>query len=306
MGFLSGIIGGKKTKAPASGFYSMPGEYQSAYTGVLNNIKSGLPNINADMFTPMEQTAGETQAYDAINQGFTPDQNQLNSDIQMQMNPWDTSVLDTINRQAGGEYSILKQALGEAGQFGSNRQNLGANDIDLSRLQQIGTFKQGQYNNAIQNALSVLPGLRANDASMQLGAGDAQRGLDSQTKMAPLNALTAQSSLVGSVPTQFGEFGSPQTTVKTGGGLGELLNAAQTAGRIYTAFSDIRMKKDIKFIGVENGHNIYEFRYLDQPEKYIGVMAHEVEKTHNDAVTEIDGYKAVDYAKIGVEMRRVA
>jgi len=70
--------------------------------------------------------------------------------------------------------------------------------------------------------------------------------------------------------------------------------------------SDIRLKEDIKFIGQENGHNIYEFKYINQDGKYIGVMAHEIEKTNPDAVVEIDGYKAVDYSKIGVNFREVA
>lgn len=82
--------------------------------------------------------------------------------------------------------------------------------------------------------------------------------------------------------------------------------SAAGSAAIGALFSDIRLKDDIKYIGKENGHNVYEFRYIDKPEKYIGVMAHEVEKTNPDAVVEVDGYKAVNYSKIGVEFRGVA
>ena len=72
-------------------------------------------------------------------------------------------------------------------------------------------------------------------------------------------------------------------------------------------WSDIRLKEDIKFIGVENGHNMWEFRYIGKPQKYIGVMSYEVMKTNPDAVHLADnGFYCVDYSKLGVEFREVA
>lgn len=208
MGFLSALTGGSESSSGAqsnSGFGLLPQQIQGAYnsygTAVGNQINN--PNLT-NMFTPLGQTAGETQAYNAINQGFTPNQQGLNADIAMQTNPFDSSVIDTINRQAGGDYSILKQSLDQAGQFGSNRQNLGANDIDLSRLQQIGTFKQNQFNTALQNALTTLPGLRQQDAQAQLGAGANQRNLAMQTSTAPITALQQIGAALGILPTNGG------------------------------------------------------------------------------------------------------
>lgn len=71
--------------------------------------------------------------------------------------------------------------------------------------------------------------------------------------------------------------------------------------------SDERLKENIKPIGEENGHNIYEFNYKDDPEKikFIGVMAQEVQKKNPDAVVKKDdGFLAVNYDKIGVNFRR--
>jgi len=73
-------------------------------------------------------------------------------------------------------------------------------------------------------------------------------------------------------------------------------------------FSDIRMKENIKSVGIlPNGLNIYEFDY--KPEfkdiaghgKHIGVMAQEVEKVISYAVIQADnGYKMVNYSMLGI------
>lgn len=92
---------------------------------------------------------------------------------------------------------------------------------------------------------------------------------------------------------------------------GNLLGAAGAAGGFGNLFSlaasDIRLKENITPLGSENGHNIYEFSYIGSPNRYVGVMAHEVEKTMPDAIVSMDnGFKAVNYKKIGVGFRRVA
>ncbi len=175
MSFFSGLTsllgggssGGSTSSSTGGGFSQLPPQIRGAYTDYATQIQGLLKGGNlTNMYTPLQQTPGETKAYGAINQGFAPTQQSLNSDIAMQQNPYDQYVIDEINRQAGGDYSVLKQALNEAGQFGSNRQNLGANDIDLSRLNQIGTFKQNNYNTALNNALTTLPGLTRNIPSL--------------------------------------------------------------------------------------------------------------------------------------------
>ena len=68
--------------------------------------------------------------------------------------------------------------------------------------------------------------------------------------------------------------------------------------------SDIRSKENIVYLGKKDEYNVYEFEY--KPEfrnrwghgKHIGVIAQEVEQIKPDAVTEIDGYKAVDYGRL--------
>ena len=70
--------------------------------------------------------------------------------------------------------------------------------------------------------------------------------------------------------------------------------------------SDERLKENIKKIGtLDNGLNLYSYNYkdgYDLPEgRQIGVMAQEVEKVIPEAVVmETDGFRAVNYALLGV------
>lgn len=93
------------------------------------------------------------------------------------------------------------------------------------------------------------------------------------------------------------------------GGLFDLGYGSRGAG-LGTAMpwltSDEQLKENIKPLGKENGHNIYEFNYKGEPQKYIGVLAQEVRLTHPEAVKAHEsGYLMVNYDAIGVRMRAV-
>lgn len=223
MGFFSSITGGQKTNVPASGFYSQPAAYQSLYNNVLGQAGQVAGQLNTDAFTPLAQTQDETNAFNAMRQGFAPNQQSLQNDISMFTNPFDSYVIDGINRESQGQNSLVNQAATQAGQQGSNRSFLGSSDVEQNRLNNIGQFRQSNYNNAVNNVLGPLAGLRQQDATNQLGIGQFERGLDSATKQAPYAAVNANLGILNQVPTQFGNFGTQAQTIKTGGGLGGLL-----------------------------------------------------------------------------------
>ena len=223
MGLLS-----SKTKIPATGFYALPKQYQDLYLGLLGQASDTLlpgGELNTAMFTPLPQTADEARAAEMIRAGLAPTQESLRSDVSMLMNPYNEFVIDDLNRQAQGQNSILNQALSRTGQMGSNRSILGASDIEQQRLGQIGQFRQGQYNQAVNTALGQLANLRQGDISNLMNLGGFERGLDTATRQAPLSALTAGQQALGGFKTEFGNFGAPERTVKTGGGLGGALGA---------------------------------------------------------------------------------
>lgn len=311
MSFLSGLFGGSdstQTNSSSSGYNGIPQAIQSGFNGLGTSV-SQYTNPNnpgvTQAFTPIPQTASETQGYNAINQGFTPTQASLNSDLSMLMNPFNDSVIGGINNQANSQYSILKQNADANGQFGSNRQNLGANDIELQRQNQIGSLLQNQYNTALGQVFNNLVPQRQQDAYNQVNEGANQRALALQTSLAPVTALQAGTSMIapfqGSTSTGYGSTSSNGSAV---GQIGQLGGAAAGLGMM---FSDRRLKKNIKYLGIEKNHKIYEFKYSDnENEKYIGVMAQEVINKYPDAVTNIAGHLAVNYDKIGIEFRRAA
>ena len=74
-------------------------------------------------------------------------------------------------------------------------------------------------------------------------------------------------------------------------------------GAGMTAFSDVRLKENIKHVDQIDGINMYTWDWKDEemswPMNY-GVIAQEVAQTHPEAVTRGDhGYLMVDYSKLG-------
>ena len=104
------------------------------------------------------------------------------------------------------------------------------------------------------------------------------------------------------------DFGAP--VMMPGRDTGAMFMGALSTGlSIASLFvqSDIRTKEDIEQVGVSpNGHKIYEFNYIGKPTRYRGVMAQEVVKIDPMAVGIRDGYLAVNYGKIDVDMEVVS
>lgn len=295
-GAANTVIPGQTNTYPKAGRNGKNGPVVDQNGMPVDTTMGGRAGVT-DMFTPLAQTADETRAMEMMRQGFAPTEASLRSDINMQMNPYMDSVIGGLNRQAAGEYSILKQGMSEAGQSGSNRSLLGANDIENTRQMGIGQLLATQYNNSLNNATNVLPGLRSADAMSLMGIGEFQRSMDTQRKQAPITALQTGTSLM----SPFISGNGHSTSQTTNGILPMMMQAAS----IYKQPSDPRLKKEIKYLGQENGHNVYEFKYKEGEQKYIGVMADEIQETNPEAVTEIGGYLAVDYSKIGVNFRAV-
>lgn len=128
--------------------------------------------------------------------------------------------------------------------------------------------------------------------------GGAQMGLTGAGSI-----LNAQTSVYNTSQSQADPFASI-----VGMGLGAYAGGFGGAmGK--AAGSDIRLKQNIEHVGTDKrtGLAIYEFEYKANPgERFRGVMAHEVEAKYPDAVTTgPDGFKAVFYERLGMEMVKV-
>jgi hypothetical protein len=113
--------------------------------------------------------------------------------------------------------------------------------------------------------------------------------------------LTGQGQILGSQTSAYNTGVNAQGQM-----LGTLAGAGLTAAFKY---SDRRLKENIENVGRDERTMLplYEFEYIGGTGKrFLGVMADDVEKRYPEMVfTMPDGYKAVNYAGLGIEMLEV-
>jgi hypothetical protein len=108
-------------------------------------------------------------------------------------------------------------------------------------------------------------------------------------------------NVLGSQVNQFNAGQAAEAEV-----MGALVGAGTTAAFKY---SDRRLKENIKLVGRDERTMLplYEFEYIGgSGKRYLGVMADDVEQKFPAMVYNMpDGYKAVNYAGLGIEMVEV-
>ncbi len=264
--------------------------------------------------------------------------------MQQQYRPLETEMVNRVKEYNTDAYreQLAQQAAADAGLAFQNTQamneramaSMGVNPnsgrfAGLQKAGQLGlaatranamtgTRQQAQaYGDAmLTNAVGVGRGLvgAANGSyAMAMNAGNS----------AGQNSMMAGNNLFGQMNSAYGLAQNGQQMQMQG--LGNILS---TQGSIYAnqsdpmasilgmaagglastvKWSDRRLKQDIVEVGEHpNGLPAYEFAYKHDPtRRFIGVMADDVEKFMPEAVTEVDGYKTVDYDLLGITMLEV-
>lgn len=142
------------------------------------------------------------------------------------------------------------------------------------------------------------------DAGISRFAGRGQSIALEGAKRQRTKMLGANRKQLGMTP-EFGALVSDPGADKAGMFMGALSTGLSIASLFVG--SDIRMKEDIEQVGVSpNGHKIYEFNYIGKPTRYRGAMAQEVVKIDPMAVGIMNGYLAVNYGKIDVDMEVIS
>lgn len=94
-----------------------------------------------------------------------------------------------------------------------------------------------------------------------------------------------------------------------GGIMGGVANMYSSGAAAALGFpSDRRLKENVERVGVDERTQLplYEFSYINDDRRFVGVMADEVEKRFPDAVAWSDlGFATVNYDKLGIEFREV-
>jgi hypothetical protein len=199
----------------------------------------------------------------------------------------------------------LRQGMG---QFNA-QQNAAGGLISGNAIQGGQQFAQDYAGNALQNAFNNFQTNRQNVASNVGAATGFGLNANQITSSAGTGASSNASNLLSSIGNAqaAGTMGQANAYAS---GLNNISNYAMLYGMMNRtpATSDIRTKQNIEQIGwLPNGLPVYSYEYKEEfkndplagSEKYVGVMAHEVEKIIPDAVSlRSDGYKMVDYSKV--------
>ena len=200
---------------------------------------------------------------------------------------------EAFARQGAQTFGNLQQQ-GFNTALGAAQAQQGVQMGGAAQLGQLGqqAFTTGQ---SIQNQL-MQQGLM--QQGLQQSLIDTARGQYASYAGAPQAALAAPLAALGVTPT-------PQTTTASKSpGLFDYLSLGASAFA-----SDIRLKKDIKLLGKENGHNVYSWEWTDEGKRIadpsqpkVGVMAQELQETHPHLVKlGADGFLRVDYSGLAAE-----
>lgn len=199
-------------------------------------------------------------------------QNQFNNAVTNQTNQFNR--LQTL--AGGGQNAAVSQG-GFAGTLGSN----------------IGSTIQGAGNS---QAASQISGANALNQGLQGAGNQVGVGLNNG-----LYGNQGNNNIYGSNFTT-----APQGSDYSNNAFYNSGTYDPQAGANGLQWSDIRLKKNIIPAGEENGYPLYEFQYLWSPIRYIGVMAQDVMKKNPEAVLKFGKFMAVNYEKLGIQLRSVA
>ena len=206
--------------------------------------------------------------------------------------------MDSFNQM---QNDARMQAILGGQQYGSNEQNMALQ----RRGQEIDEYTT-QRNAPLNEYIGLTSGTQIQNPQFSSGGNQGIGSFDMAGAMNNYysNQQAAANNKNAATSSMFGLGGQ-----LLGGGGGGGSNASSwlgTAATVASLFSDIRLKENIEPVGKENGYNLYKFNYIGKPDKtYIGVIAQEVEKIKPEAVTEINGFKAVNYDMIGLKMTEV-
>jgi len=191
-----------------------------------------------------------------------------------------------LEQALGEQLAVQDRAMAQRGVFGS----LSNNEQTKARFlgeQAIADERAKATDEALGRIFDAEAGLRgvtqdqAGIAEMMMQDEFGRLGISLEALNTSLNARR-QLTTIGQ------ESGKQPTDIL--GGIGKIV----TLGALM---SDRRLKTNIKQEGEAYGLPVYSFRYV-WGEDSIGFMADEVEKVYPEAVSEVGGYKMVDYKMI--------
>ncbi len=266
---------------------------RGSLSGLQDTLVSDANSFNTD--ARREQLAGQANA--DVTQAFSSARDQNGRAMaRMGVNPSSGRALDMGNQMS------IAQAAASAGASNKARSDARTEGYALT--------------DRATNALSGYPAMSSNATAS--GANFGGMGLSTANSgLAGMNSgYGAGSSAAGSMGANaagmygaMGSYKNGQDQINQGESLGSILGGVGGLALGISKFSDRRLKDNIVLVGKDEatGLNLYEFNYKSQPSlRFRGVMADEVEAFMPSAVVRNeDGFMAVDYSQIGIDMVEV-
>lgn len=244
------------------GDYLNSNPYASQMNPALGRFNEGLDGVT-DWITNAARRAVGDQFTMAGRTGSPAEAITLSQHVGRELSPF---IFGAMENQLGREFSAGESMLGRA---------TNAYDAERQRMMQ---------------AASLAPSLRAAEFA---GVPETLGALGSAAEI----PWTGVNAYTGNIRNNSAGYGTQTTT--SGGGLGGMIGLGLTAANMF-GLSDRRSKEKIVHIGkTPGGLPVYEFNYIGNPERQVGVMADEVEKVNPSAVIEnAMGVKFVDYSQV--------
>lgn len=303
--FNTQLNAGRVNQSNAAG---STGWSQDPTTGAWTQTSTLAPNVAAVTNPALQGAAGAVGQFNPSNQPtFNPaatEQGIYQGETAMLAPQWQAQQsalqnqlgaegFDSTGGTPGGAQTAMNN-LNE--QIGMQQTNLAgqAQSLAIPQAAQATQAEATAANNPIMQAQGLL-GLNTS-ANAQLP------GLTGQAQTPGLAVPDIVGATETSYGNQMGQYNAQLgANANTQSGIFGLAGTGLLASQLQP--SDIRLKKDIKKLGVRpDGIGVYHFHYLWEDEKepmHTGVMAHEVEPIIPDAVITLPtGFKAVDYAQL--------
>lgn len=216
-----------------------------------------------------------------------------------QANTEDSSLTDSYNQNNLNEGNFRNQVEGQrVNIYNQNNLNEGNFRNQASNMDFNQQLQEAQLNNQARSQF-MSEGLTQRQLPMnEFNALRSGTQIQSPTfQNVPLFSMQAP-DLQGAMETNYAQQ-QAQANAKAAAGASQMQGIMQAGATAAMFASDIRVKENIKRIGVtDGGHALYKFNYIGNPKLEIGVMAQEAEKTHPHLVKEINGVKHVNYEGI--------
>lgn len=257
--------------------YNLQGNIPQTLSG--GNQQQDLQNAENSLYSQQTQY---------LDPQFQQGQAQLQSQLADQGIPQGSSAYNTAMQNFGLQKQQAYQSAMNQATSGGAAYQAQLNQTGLANQAQQAQLYTQQYNQPLSFYSSLMSGTQPTLPQFS--------GVN-QSSAAPTNVLGAyQNAYQGNLNSYNAQVGSANSATS---GLTGLLGTGSLAAA--TAFSDSRLKKNIKRIGeMKNGLPVYQFSYLWDTIKHIGVMAQDVLHVKPEAVIiGKDGFMMVDYSMIG-------